>query len=669
MNKDRSNQLLIITTIMLLGASLVLGKQFANPENFKAVLISFVSIGFISVGMMALMISGVFDLSVGSIFAIGMISVAYLITDLGLPWPLAILGALAICGLCGALNGFLVTKMKINPLIATLGTMGILRGVAIIVGGVGKAGLPEGFTDLGRTSVLGLGLPVWCFFGAALLFMWMFHYLTCFRKYYFVGDNKDAARLCGIKVERTWFSGFVLMSLLAGLAGILYCARLGASTGQAGEGMELQAIAGVVIGGASLNGGKGTILGGVMGALFMAIAFNIMGIAGVSAYWQSIVNGIILILAVYTDVVAERGYLSQLFRKKNKENTKMNKAFPVALFALTVGALLYIGAREEKQSVAPIGNQAGPPSAHADELYIMATMYSAHPVLKPDLHFFKEKGKEMGVRTLTVGPPDNNLGLYIEAIEQAIAQKPDGLAINGLDPAIISLIDKAMDQGIPVVLWDADLPESKRITFIGTDWPQLGVRLAEAMAPLVKHKGKVGRLGNISQPHIVAAMDNFKSHMAKIAPAVEVLDVVDDKGKIDVAEAAANALLQRYPDIAGVAGFDGSSGGGICPAVRNVGKTGEIKVVINDLTTTHIQFLREGTAHYVSGQKRNIFGPLALQVLFNIKHQSYAFTASTDADAKIGIYQAPDKIDTGFIDVTVETVDAFEEAQEALLKK
>jgi ABC-type sugar transport system substrate-binding protein len=157
--------------------------------------------------------------------------------------------------------------------------------------------------------------------------------------------------------------------------------------------------------------------------------------------------------------------------------------------------------------------------------------------------------------------------------------------------------------------------------------------------------------------------------MAKIAPEVEVLDVVDDKGKIDVAEAAANALLQRYPDIAGVAGFDGSSGGGICPAVRNVGKAGEIKVVINDLTTTHIQFLKEGTAHYVSGQKRNIFGPLALQVLFSIKHQSYAFTSSTDADAKFGIYQAPDKIDTGFIDVTAESVDAFEAAQKALLEK
>lgn len=301
---------------------------------------------------------------------------------------------------------------------------------------------------------------------------------------------------------------------------------------------------------------------------------------------------------------------------------------------------------------------------HSDELYIMATMYSAHPVLQPDLRYFRKKGEVLGVRTLTVGPPDNNLGLYVEAIEQAIAQQPDGLAINGLDVAIVDLINKAMDQGIPVVLWDADLPMSKRITFIGTDWPQLGVRLAEAMAPLVGKKGKVGRVGNISQPHITAAMDMFKTHMAKIAPRVEVLDVLDDEGRIEVAESVANALIQRHPDLAGIAGFDGSSGAGICPAVRNAGKTGVIKVAINDLTPTHIEFLKDGSAQYVSGQKRNIFGPLALQVLFDINNQGYAFTSSIKSDAELGIYQAPDKIDTGFIDVTAESVLEFEKAQE-----
>jgi ribose/xylose/arabinose/galactoside ABC-type transport system permease subunit len=304
---SRSLQLFIITTIMFLVAALTLRARFANSGNIKAVLISFVSTGFASLGMMALLISGVFDLSVGSVYAVGMIAVAYCIKVLGLPWPLAVIASLAVCAACGAMNGFLVTKMKINALIATL---------AIIVGGVGVSGFPASFKKLGQGEFLGLLIPVWLFFVTAILFVLMFRYLKFFRKFYFVGGNKDAARLCGINVNRVWFSGFVIMSLLAGLAGILHCARLGSSTGQAGEGMEMGVIAGVVIGGASIKGGKGTIFGGIVGALFMALVFNIMLIRGVSGYWQKIVNGAILILAVFTDVVMEQGYFRRIFRRR-----------------------------------------------------------------------------------------------------------------------------------------------------------------------------------------------------------------------------------------------------------------------------------------------------------------------------------------------------------------
>lgn len=309
----RGYQLLLIMTFMLLGAAIVYGTEFANPTNFKALLINFVSVGFLSVGMMALLISGVFDLSAGSILSVGTVTVACLIADLSFPWPLAVATTLVVCGLCGAINGFLVTRMKINPLIATLGTMQILAGGAIILGGVGKAGLPESFVTLGSEPVLGLPGPVWIFLLTASVFVFMFGYLKFFRKFYFVGGNKDAAKLCGISSDRVWFSGYVMMGLLAGLAGILFCARLGASTAQAGRGLELQAIAGVVVGGASIKGGKGTILGGVLGALFMALVFNIMGFSeSISADWKHVVYGTILIFAVYTDVIAERGYFSRV---------------------------------------------------------------------------------------------------------------------------------------------------------------------------------------------------------------------------------------------------------------------------------------------------------------------------------------------------------------------
>ena len=313
---SRSRQLAVIMTIVSLAAFAMLGWRFVNPANIRTVLVDFVSTGFIALGMMALLICGVFDLSVGSVYAVGMIVVAYCIKNLGLPWPLAVPVSLAVCAACGAVNGLLVTKMKINPLIATLGTMEILRGLAILIGGVGVGGLPKSFKWIGRAPLLGLALPVWLFFVTAVVFIYLFRHLKFFRKFYFVGGNKEAARLCGINANRIWFSGFVMMSLLAGLAGILYCARLGSSTGQAGMGLELKVIAGVVVGGASLKGGKGTILGGILGPLFMALVFNIMGILGVDAYWQRIVNGSILIFAVFTDVVMEHDYFKRRLGRK-----------------------------------------------------------------------------------------------------------------------------------------------------------------------------------------------------------------------------------------------------------------------------------------------------------------------------------------------------------------
>ena len=310
---DRSDQLLLIMVVLFLGAGMALGQKFIAPANFVSVMTGFAGVGFVSIGMMMLLISGVFDLSVGSVYAIGMVTVAHFLTKLALPWPLAVLAALLICAACGAVNGFLVTKMKINPLIATLGTMGILRGVAVMIGGVGQGGLPASFKTIGQGEFLGLGGPIWLFLLTLLAFIIMFRYLRFFRKFYFVGGNKDAATLCGISPDRTWFSGYVIMSVIAGFAGILYCSRLGSSTGLAGEGMELQVIAGVVIGGASIKGGKGTILGGVLGTFFMVMVFNIMSIAGVDAYWQQIVNGSILILAVYSDVLIGQGHHAGFF--------------------------------------------------------------------------------------------------------------------------------------------------------------------------------------------------------------------------------------------------------------------------------------------------------------------------------------------------------------------
>lgn len=312
--KPRSVQLIVVIILMILVMTISHGKRFANSGNVKALLISFVSTGMVSIGMMGLLITGVFDLSVGSTYAMAMIMVGYSLKVWNVSSIPAIFFTLCICLLIGIMNGILVTKMKINPLIATLAMMGIVRGLTVVIGGVGVR-LPDSIKVLGQADFLGLRIPIWIFFVIAVIFIVLFKNLKFFRKFYFVGGNEEAAKLCGIRVNRIRFAGYMIIALLTGIAGVLHAARLGSSTAQVGMGMELSVIAGVVIGGASLKGGKGTILGGIMGAFFMAIVFNIMVISGVSAYWQQIVNGVILVLAVYLDVVIEEGYLKKIFRK------------------------------------------------------------------------------------------------------------------------------------------------------------------------------------------------------------------------------------------------------------------------------------------------------------------------------------------------------------------
>jgi len=293
-------------------------------------------------------------------------------------------------------------------------------------------------------------------------------------------------------------------------------------------------------------------------------------------------------------------------------------------------------------------------SANSEE-YVMVGFYNEHPVFIPDQHFFHAHGKKLGVDTRVVGPPDGNVPAMITAFEQVIASNPAGIILLGVNESLNVLVDEAMNKGIPVVTWDSDIPTSRRITHVGTNWAQLGDKLAEAAFEATGGKGKAAMVGLVGASHMEAAFANFRAWIAANAPNMEVLPVYDDEAVVAKAHSVTAALIQANPDVAVIAGFDGSSGGGICPAVREAGQSGKIKVVMNDILPAHMECLSEGTAQYIVGQKRHIFGPLALQTLYDINHSGISFT---DRDAELGIYPAPDKIDTGFL---VVNQDNFED--------
>lgn len=304
--KDRVITLSLTILILIVVSSLIWPQQFFSLENLSLVLLNLSIDAIVAVGMMILLISGAFDLSVGSVVAFAGGFAAYLMFYWGVYIPVAILASLALCLVIGFVNGWLVARVGINPLIQTLAMMGIIRGLALMVSGSGIQNLPEGFSRLGQSRFLGFQLPVWYMVAVVIVFTFLVARTIFFRRYYYIGGNEKAARLSGIRVGRMKIYSFMLMSFLAGLAGIILAARLGAAMPTTGQGLELKVITAVILGGASLLGGQGKIMGALLGTLFMGIVANIMILARVSGYWQQIIFGIILIFAVAIDLILQK---------------------------------------------------------------------------------------------------------------------------------------------------------------------------------------------------------------------------------------------------------------------------------------------------------------------------------------------------------------------------
>lgn len=298
-------------TLIVLIALIVIVMANINPyffsfSNFRAVAVGMAPTAVIVIGMAILLASGGFDLSVGSVMALSSTVVAMLLLA-GLSIPLAVKCGLLLGAVAGVANGLLVTGLGINPLIATLGTMSIARGIALVLTeGFSVSSLPQGFAWIGKAE-LG-GFPVIVLFTLALVVVFdlAVRHTRFFRQVYFIGANEKAALLSGIHVTRVRIIAYALTGVLAALAGVLLASRLMSGTPTAGNGIELQVLAAAVIGGASLRGGEGTILGAFLGVVFVALINNAMTMLAVSIYWQMIVIGTVLVAAVALDMLIRR---------------------------------------------------------------------------------------------------------------------------------------------------------------------------------------------------------------------------------------------------------------------------------------------------------------------------------------------------------------------------
>jgi len=293
----------------------LLSSNFATFDNMIGILLATSVNGILAIGVTFVIITGGIDLSIGTVMTLAAVITGVVVTNMGLPIPVGIAAGVLTGGLAGLANGILIARYRIPSFIVTLGMLNIAKGLALVISGLS----PIYFNDtpqfnqgamgsLVGSVIPGLDIPnvVLVMFGAAIIASFVLSRTILGRYTFALGSNEEAARLSGVNIVGWKTAVYIVCGLFAGLAGVVIAARLNSAQPSLGQGYELDAIAAAVIGGTSLSGGEGTILGTVIGAFIISTLTNGLRILSVPQEWQTVVTGAIVILAVYLDIVRRR---------------------------------------------------------------------------------------------------------------------------------------------------------------------------------------------------------------------------------------------------------------------------------------------------------------------------------------------------------------------------
>ena len=298
--QDMGALIALILLVIVIG---VISPEFRTIDNFMSLMRQSSINGFIAFGMTCVILTDAIDLSVGSVLALSTALCAAAIKG-GMPVPLAMLMALVIGTALGAVSGILVTKGRLQPFIATLITMTVYRGLTqIFMNGKPISGLGDSFLlkFVGRGAVFGIPVPVILFIAVFILFTFLLGKTTFGRRIYATGSNATSAKLAGVNVNRTKLIAYAISGCMATLSGLILLSRMASTQPTLGTGYELDAIAAVALGGTSMSGGRGRIWGTFVGVLIIAVLNNGLNILGVSSYYQDVIKGIVILIAVLSD--------------------------------------------------------------------------------------------------------------------------------------------------------------------------------------------------------------------------------------------------------------------------------------------------------------------------------------------------------------------------------
>ena len=311
---------LLLFLVILIVIFTLLNDRFISMDNILSLLRNTSILGILAIGMMVVIVSGCIDLSVGSVLALtGMLSALTVQYYPQTPAFVAILIGMAAGLLCGLINGLLVAKGKIIPIIATLGTMNIFRGLTFTVAGnswVSAHQMNDGFKAIAVGNVGPINNLIVIFVATLIIAYYFMSYSRTGRYIYAVGSNPDSAEITGIRKDRMIILSYVILGLLAGLGGVLWASRFASAQGDTAMGYELNVIAACVLGGVSVTGGVGKISGLILGVLILGVIENALPLAGVSPFWQVFIRGVIILSAIMMNIYVKRRSDSRVLKMR-----------------------------------------------------------------------------------------------------------------------------------------------------------------------------------------------------------------------------------------------------------------------------------------------------------------------------------------------------------------
>lgn len=318
LKKSNMTAMLAILVVMIIIASII-SPYFLDIYNLQSVLRDLAFIGMIGIAQSLLLLVGELDLSVGKMACLCGILTGMLMVNVGLnPWLCLIIGL--ILGLIfGFINGMIITRLRLNSMVATIGMQGVYGGITLVITkGKAVTGIPADTQVLGKQSLGPAPIPFIICVAVLILILFMVKKTKTGRYIYAIGNSKEAAKILGIKVDRIRVMIYSIVGLISALAGLLYVCRLGSAQTAIGEDWPMNSIAASVIGGVSLTGGVGNPVGALIGAAVITIIQNIIVLFGVNSYWQSAVSGIVVVLAISFSSI------SDIVRENRQKRIKLN---------------------------------------------------------------------------------------------------------------------------------------------------------------------------------------------------------------------------------------------------------------------------------------------------------------------------------------------------------